>query len=145
MTDKITRVALSSMYSAENVENLLMVINATPDPVIALEILLGIYEEPILPTTKASTLSTTGVLTLNSFDKMQDRVTYTYPQKNNKTRYFKTQEAADLIAVYSDNNESQYSYSDQYPIKKEFEMPDYKQSSSCTSKEWLSKPDVVVE
>jgi hypothetical protein len=47
--NKIIEVALTGKFGAEAVKDLIEVIVATPNPEMATEILLGIYEEPIVP------------------------------------------------------------------------------------------------
>lgn len=42
----IERVALRTKYSAEQIDNLMEIASATPNPTLAIEIILDIYEEP---------------------------------------------------------------------------------------------------
>ncbi len=46
--NKIVKVALNAAFKPEQVNALMEVIGATPNPEMAVEILLGIYEEPVL-------------------------------------------------------------------------------------------------
>jgi hypothetical protein len=47
--NKIIEVALTGKFGAEAVSSLMEVIVATPNPEMATEILLGVYQEPIVP------------------------------------------------------------------------------------------------
>ena len=44
--DKIIRIALQTQFPAVNMDSLLSVINATPNPTMATEMLLEVWEEP---------------------------------------------------------------------------------------------------
>jgi len=62
------------------------VISATPNMDIATEILLGVYQEPVFPTEPVNPrrITTSGInLRFVSYDKFNERVTYSY--NRNKT------------------------------------------------------------
>lgn len=78
---------LEVTYPAINTESLLEIVGATPNPEIATEILCGLYVEPTI-IHKMVVSEREGVLTFMSFDKWNNRVNYSYLQKDTKTSYF---------------------------------------------------------
>jgi len=74
-------------YPAINTESLLEIVGATPNPEIATEILCGLYVEPAIEH-KMVVSEREGVLTFMSFDKWNNRVNYSYLQKDTKSTYF---------------------------------------------------------
>jgi hypothetical protein len=78
-------------FPSANIEHLMEVINATPNPIIATEILCGIYQEPVIPTkvlTREYKGSEARECTFKSFDKWLDAVTYTYSKEKILSGYF---------------------------------------------------------
>ena len=81
-------VALTGKFGAEAVTNLMDVILATPNPEMATEILLGVYEKPEIPHTVTSN---SGVeKTVVSVDYWNDNVRYAYEEKVTKHIYVDT-------------------------------------------------------
>ena len=78
---------LEVTYPAINTESLLEIVGATPNPEIATEILCGLYVEPAIEH-KMVMSEREGILTFTSFDKWNNRVNYSYLQKDTKTSYF---------------------------------------------------------
>jgi hypothetical protein len=81
----IETIALKTKFAEESINSLMEVVNHTPKPSMALEILLGIYEEPIL-----SPKGVDGdgvVLTMISVDHWTDQVKYQYEKEETKTFY----------------------------------------------------------
>ena len=78
---------LEVTYPAINTESLLEIVGATPNPEIATEILCGLYVEPTI-VHKMVVSEREGVLTFMSFDKWNNRVNYSYLQKDTKSTYF---------------------------------------------------------
>ena len=81
MKNSIITVALSSKFTAEQMEGVLEIIHATPNPEVAVEILLGIYEMPKLPLEPVNLKSfdsTKRNIVLKSYDKFHETVSYTY-------------------------------------------------------------------
>ena len=78
---------LEVTYPAINTESLLEIVGATPNPEIATEILCGLYVEPAIEH-KMVVSEREGVLTFMSFDKWNNRVNYSYLQKDTKSTYF---------------------------------------------------------
>jgi|GEM_PF-5112402 len=88
--NKVIKVALESKFPSEKgfgITRILEVIEATPNPTIATEILLGIYEEPVIPH-KNVIHKNEGELTFVSYNKWQDRVNYSYDQIETRSAYF---------------------------------------------------------
>lgn len=81
MKNSIVTIALSSKFTAEQMEGVLEIIHATPNPEVAVEILLGIYEAPKLPLEPVNLKSfdsTKRNIVLKSYDKFHETVSYTY-------------------------------------------------------------------
>jgi hypothetical protein len=88
--NKVIKVALESKFPSQKgygIDHLLEVIGATPNPTIATEILLGIYEEPLIPHKKVIHKND-GELTFISYDKWLDKVDYSYKVIETKNAYF---------------------------------------------------------
>ena len=88
--NKVIKVALESKFPSEKgygIDRILEVIGATPNPTIATEILLGIYEEPLIPHKKVIHKND-GELTFISYDKWLDRVDYSYEIMETRNAYF---------------------------------------------------------
>ena len=76
--NKIIEVALAGKFDAQSVPSIMEIIGATPNPEMATEILLGVYEEPLLDkeVKRNGTL-----LSLISVDFWRDRVDYSYQEE----------------------------------------------------------------
>lgn len=106
---------LEVTYPAINTESLLEIVGATPNPEIATEILCGLYVEPAIEH-KMVVSEREGVLTFMSFDKWNNRVNYSYLQKDTKSTYFPkgtkvsdvTMENYDSLKVSSSHEEAVY-------------------------------------
>ena len=106
---------LEVTYPAINTESLLEIVGATPNPEIATEILCGLYVEPAIEH-KMVVSEREGVLTFMSFDKWNNRVNYSYLQKDTKSTYFPkgtkvsdvTMENFDRLKVSSSHEEAVY-------------------------------------
>lgn len=83
---KIINALLEAKFTGMNVPALLEIINATPNPSIATEILCGLYEEPVINPTKVE--KDGSVKTFKSYDKWNDKVTYSYLRAETKSAYF---------------------------------------------------------
>ncbi len=107
---KITKALLEAKFPALNINSLMEIVAATPNPEVATEILCGLYEEPIVPNKVENRDGV--VYTLNSYDKWQNRVNYSYERKITKGAYFPegtkvsdvTMENFDTLKVSSGNN-----------------------------------------
>ena len=94
--EKIIKVALLSKFGAESLPSIMEVINATPNPTMATEILLGIYEEPEIPET---TVYRDTVRTLKSVDYWLDQVNYTYEVAETKGFYIHEDTDKDQVTI----------------------------------------------
>ena len=134
--DKIIAVALSAKFSGINIKELMDVINATPNPVVATEVLLGIYEEPNI--SYQSMVEKDKVCTLTSFDKYKQRVSYKYNSTRTRTNYFLTMEEMDACAEYNENLPTYNPNGNKYPFKKEYEVV-VEETSYASLEHWRSK------
>jgi hypothetical protein len=76
--NKIVQVALNATFKPEQVNALIEIINATPNPVMATELLLGIYEEPVL----LDVINDKGIIkTLTSVNHWENNVRYSYDEE----------------------------------------------------------------
>jgi len=83
--NNIERKLLSVTLTNVNIDLLEEIINATPNPSVAVEIMCGLYVEPNVP---QHILKDDVVRTLISFDKWNDNVSYSYEQKKTVYEYF---------------------------------------------------------
>ena len=76
--NKIMQVALNATFKPEQVNALMEVIGATPNPEMAVEILLGIYEAPVL----LDVVDDRGIIkTLISVNHWENNVRYGYDEE----------------------------------------------------------------
>ena len=73
---KFIRIAIEDHFEHKYVNSIMEVINATPNPRVAAEILLGMYEEPTIPKQVITEGGT--ILTLVNYNKFTDKVEYSY-------------------------------------------------------------------
>jgi hypothetical protein len=83
---KVYKAALESTYHGASVENLLKVIYATANPEVAMELMLNIYEEPVI---EQSVIHDTNGNKLNfvSFNAFEREVSYNYQQNKKISIY----------------------------------------------------------
>lgn len=83
--NKIIAAALSAIYPNVKIDNLVEVINATPNPIMATDMLLGVYESP-----KVSHVVTDGQheYRLLSVDEWRSQISYSYFVEEKKGFYF---------------------------------------------------------
>lgn len=74
--EKVIRIALQNQYGS-NAENVLKLIMATKEPEIAAEIVLGLYEEPII-SQQANDNKDESHRIFKSFNPLTEYVVYTY-------------------------------------------------------------------
>lgn len=133
--DKIIAVALKVQFPGINIDAVMDVINATPNPVVATETLLGIYEKPEIA--YQSTVERNKVCTFTSFDKYKEQVKYKCTRTRTRTNYFATQEEMEACTEYNPNLPT-YSGNDKYPFSKSFEVQE--EDTSYTSlQDWQNK------
>jgi hypothetical protein len=78
--NKIIKVALATVFNnEEQIDNIMEIIQNTPNPEVAVNILLGLYEEPIIPL-ESFVLHTdrTKVCIFDYYDKWQNQVYYKF-------------------------------------------------------------------
>ena len=92
----IVEVALATKFDEKQIPNILEVIGATPNPEMATEILLGIYEQPVL---KDTAVRNNVVLYLISADYWQGRVNYEYQDEIKKSFYIHKDTDKSLITL----------------------------------------------
>jgi hypothetical protein len=105
--NKIIEVALTGKFGAEAVSSLMEVIVATPNPEMATEILLGIYEEPVVPEMANETKT---LVSVNHWTNM-----VTYSEQVDVTKHIYIHKEADRSLINIDNYEEfvlPYSHND---------------------------------
>lgn len=137
--DKIIAVALKAQFPGINIDAVMDVINATPDPEIATETLLGIYETPDIA--NQSMVEKGNVCTFVSFDKYRKRVSYKYHRTCICTNYFLTQEEMDACTEYNEYLPTYNPNGTKYPFKKEFEV--VKEEPSYTSLDYWQSNAII--
>jgi len=87
--NKIIEKLLTVTFPTVEINSLLEIVSATPNPELATEILCGLYVAPVLPEkVKENSGETPKVMTLKSYDKWRDRVDYTYIREKTIDGYF---------------------------------------------------------
>jgi hypothetical protein len=82
----ILTIALGTIFPKENIESIMEVIGATPNPEVATQILLGIYVEPVV---QESAIKGDNACVFKSYDKWSNTVNYTYLVNDSKHIYVK--------------------------------------------------------
>jgi len=86
--NKIIEKLLTVSFPDVDINALLEIVNATPNPIIATEILCGLYEAPQLPLNVQETNGDKRILTRKSFDKWNDKIEYSYVKEKTISGYF---------------------------------------------------------
>lgn len=137
--DKIIAVALEAKFPGINIYAVMDVIKATPNPVVATEMLLGIYQTPVIP--EESMVERNTICKYISFDKYKEQVKYKCIRTRTRTNYFATQEEMDACTEYNENLPT-YNGNEKYPFSKSFEVKE--EDTSYTSlKDWQNKAVVL--
>lgn len=97
---KVYKAALESKFHGASVENLLKVIYATSSPEVAMELMLDIYDEPVI---EQFVVHDTNGKKLNfmSFNAFEKEVVYSYEQ--NKTVHIYISKDVDVSEITSEN------------------------------------------
>lgn len=132
--EKIIRIALEAKFQNVDLTNLLEVINATGNAVVATEVLLGIYEAPQIPETA---IIYNDKCTFISFNKYTNEVTYSRNALRKKTLYFESQEAADACLEYDSSIGSTY-LKDDKTIEKIFNVS-VTDERTCSLATWIKQ------
>jgi hypothetical protein len=88
ISDNIMSIALSSIYPKDTIDRLIAVAHATGNPYVATEMLLGIYDAPLLHTHAMDQEDKINLVFI-SYDPFTDEVSYSYNRVNNKKGYCK--------------------------------------------------------
>jgi len=96
---KVFKAALECKYHGMSVDNLLRVIYATPNPEVAMELMLGIHEEPVINQVVVD--SNNRKLTFISFNAFEGQVTYSYQQ--NKSVHIYVSKDVNVAEITSEN------------------------------------------
>lgn len=139
---KVMYYALESKFGTESVDKIMEVVGATPNPEMAAEILLGIYEEPKIPNAVVNAKGL--VKTATNIDYWKHRVSYSYEEETRKHLYVDKDADTSLITLdnyqeyerdYGSNNiTSFYLPTGTMTIRKD----------SCDFSDWLSQDEFVV-
>ena len=137
--EKIIKLALSGKYAGIDTEALMEVINATPNAVVATEMLLGLYEKPVIENASNSAKSNHPhhimPYKLLTVDYFRETVSFSYNYNDVVTRYYKTQEEADAATVDTRGDSSSYEYGE-YKFVRTFDRGIKMSTSECSIKDW---------
>ena len=115
MFSKVYKAALESKYHGVSVDDLLTVIYATPSAEVAMELMLGIYEQPEL--VKDVVSPNNGVkFTLIHYNMFERTVSYSYEENKKIHIYFEKGVNKDLIT-----HENYLEYKQQYSSNKDLD------------------------
>jgi len=95
---KVIKALLAMKFPSIDVNSLMEVVEATPNPTLATEILCGLYEAPVIPEFKKCE---DGVKTFKSYDKWNNQVVYSYEYK--KKIYINIPKEIDAMNVTFEN------------------------------------------
>ena len=133
----ILTVALGTIFPKENIDSIMEVISATPNPDIATAILLGIYEEPVI---QHSAFYDNKNCYFISYNKWDDQVEYYFMTKDSKHIYVKKDTDTSLI---NENNYEEFSvhYNSEKAIGHRVTLSnDIMVKSKVYLSTWISKP-----
>jgi hypothetical protein len=85
---KIIEELLKVKFPTVNTDMLMEIINATPNPILATEIMCGIFVEPTVGSHKRVEHKSRGLCIFKSFNKWDNQVTYSYEEVQTKGAYF---------------------------------------------------------
>jgi len=136
----ILTIALGTIFPKENIQSIMEVIGATPNPDIATEILLGIYQEPVV--CESAMIDGKRCFSI-SYNKWDDQVKYYYITKDSKHIYVKKDTDTSLI------NESNYEefavkYSESVIGHRVILSNDIRIENDMHLSTWNSKPMIFV-
>jgi hypothetical protein len=96
--DKLIKLALASRgFTSDIMDNIILVAEATDNKVVALELLLGIYEWPSINPISANNADPSEMArrSFMKYDPIKDQVHYQVLVEDKKTFHFKSQEDMD--------------------------------------------------
>lgn len=138
--NKITKLALGLSYPQDKISALLEIISATPNPVMATEILLGVHEKVKLPSKVKA--QNGNVRVLKEANEWTDTVSYgylkpkrigSYYPKGTDVKSLNDSNWEKLKAKSSDEN-TEYLYFNSEIMEE--------QISNCSFEEWLKCEDI---
>ena len=139
---KVMYYALASKFGTESVDKFMEVVGATPNPEMATEILLGIYEEPEIPNAVVNAKGL--VKTATNIDYWGHRVSYSYEEETRKHLYVDKDADTSLITL---DNYQEYERDYDSDNITSFYLPTGKMTirkDSCDFIDWLSQETVAV-
>lgn len=142
---KIINALLAVKFPDANIEALLEVVEATPNPTVATEILCGLYEDVELPKYSIPRYNNGRIATLKSFDKWEGKGKYVYEDKVTKGGYFP--KTVDRVSITIDNFKSLQAADSMRSDEKIYHhIPTGETkiaTSSCSLSDWLDGVDKV--
>jgi hypothetical protein len=124
MKNSIVTIALSTKFTPEQIEGVLEIVHATPNPEVAVAVLLGIYEDPELPKTPGD-LSRFSEdkrdITFVSYDKYDNHVSYSYKTMKMKKGWIENGVTVDPANIANTNR-----YADDAARALKMELEDFK-------------------
>lgn len=134
MSAKVLKMAIKNSIQDINLDNLIEVLEATGNSMVATEIMLGIYDMPNIPLV---TTSRNRKRTFKSYNKFANVVEFDYEEERSQTCFFRTKEEMENTVEYSSKMKIYVSSSEEelYPFKKQLSYT-YTGSSSCNLAEW---------
>lgn len=85
---KIIQELLKMKFPTVDINSLMEIINATPNPELATEIMCGIYTEPTVGSHTRIQHKSKGVCCMKSYDKWTNSLVYLYEEECVKAAYF---------------------------------------------------------
>jgi len=136
----IEEIALGTKFANEHIGAIMEICGATQNPTLAMKVILGIYEEPKIMhmgLRKVNKDTEDRLMVFNSYDKWNDRVSYSYEKK--KTKEIRVHKSTDTTLINTDNYEEfVVSYEDDYKWFN-FELDEViKATDECSLSQWNS-------
>ena len=141
---KIIQELLKMKFPTVDINSLMEIISATPNPELATEIMCGIYVEPTVGSHTRVQHKNRGVCTFISYDKWTNNLVYSYQEESTKGAYFpKGTEKKD---INMDNFESMKVSSGTDTVWYHIPTGEYRTQQNSTSfEEWMGLPYVPTE
>lgn len=135
--EKIIKALLEAKYPTVNVESLLEIVNATPRPALATEIICGLYEAPVVSTHAHMNNADCQYV---RYDKWEDRVHYKY-MKNKLISMYVTKGFDTSVITVDNYKEHQVAWSSRDTTESFYlTLPEMIEETSSTSLEnWEEK------
>ena len=160
MNNSIIEIALGTKFNPEQIAGVLELINATPNAQVALEVILGVYVEPVVPNTPEDMSrfpSNYRNIKFISYDKYTNQVEYSYntmlltkgwieigldiDRANIVSNRDWSNDAAKELGIPQDDFTSKFKcHSFENGLKQDLNDKDVVGFSSCELHIWLAKP-----